>query len=92
MNDPVVRFTELWVKFCEGKAWLSRGYAARGWTESNRTKDPGFERDVKDFEDRVERPMDAAWAELDVFQRVAAEIQCARRRRPIPAALEMAVA
>lgn len=74
-----LRAADLWVKFKRGSAWIVQGYAQRGWTADKRGFDPMFERDIKVFEDDVQKPMDEAWKNLSEEERKDAELECARR-------------
>lgn len=82
-NAAIQAFVELWVKFKRGGLWIQNGYASRGWNGPVRTFDPKFERDIKDFEIIVQKPLDAAWQLLTGAERKEAELECERRGYPI---------
>ena len=89
MNEAVTRFLGLWARFGLAHDWVSRGYASRGWRHGHRTLDPIFERDIKEFEDKVQKPMDQAWSELAQHEREYVERECARRGRGLPASVKL---
>lgn len=69
----VSAFQALYRKFITGTAWVERGYAQRGWMSGRHGFDTRFETDIKDFEEKVVKPMDAVWAELNEAERKATE-------------------
>lgn len=79
MTFSALAFVDLWIKFQRSSAWIAAGYQKRGWNDRPRTFDPAFETDIKAFEDKVQKPMDAAWSELNEQERKEAECECERR-------------
>lgn len=59
--DNLTRFMDLHGKFERGRAWLSRRFQGHILNDGSRRFNPELERDIKDFEEVVMKPMDSAW-------------------------------
>ena len=71
MTERVKTFLSLYEKFKKSAAWINDQYVKRGWSAGRRGVDPYFETDIKDFEEKVVRPLDAAWLELTAEERAS---------------------